>query len=178
MNRIGVFCSSHDNLPESVTDAAIQLGTWIGQQHMMLVYGGVAKGLMEVLAKAVKTSGGRVMGILPERFSRMGLTSEQVDIEIPVANLSDRKAAMLRETDVFIALPGGIGTLDEIFTVMASSVIGEHKKQLILFNLDSYWNRLSNTLQEMEEQGYIASGFTSRIAMPQTIEDLTTLLTT
>ncbi len=178
MNRICVFCSSHDNLPESVTNTAIQLGTWIGQQHMMLIYGGVAKGLMEILAKAVKTGGGRVMGILPDKFSRMGLTSEQVDIEIPVADLSDRKAVMLREADVFIALPGGIGTLDEIFTVMASSVIGEHKKRLILFNPDGYWDSLANTLLEMEKQGYIASGFTSRIARPQSIENLTALLTT
>lgn len=177
MNRVAVFCSSHEGLPEPVTRAAAQLGAWIGRQNLMLVYGGVGKGLMEVLARAVKSNGGRVMGIVPDRFSQMGLTSECVDIEMPVVDLNDRKSAMLRESDIFIALPGGIGTLDEIFMVMASSTVGEHKKQLILFNPDGYWDSLACTLKMMEQQGYIAQGFTSSIKMPDSIESLTALLT-
>mgnify|MGYP002521806838 FL=1 len=117
------------------------------------------------------------MGIIPDKFSQTGLTSEYVDIEVPVVDLNDRKSAMLRESDLFIALPGGIGTLDEIFMVMASSAVGEHKKQLILFNPDGYWNPLFSPLKMMEQQGYIALGFTSRIKMPDSIESLTALLT-
>lgn len=177
MNRVAVFCSSHEGLPESVTHAAAELGAWIGRQNLMLVYGGVGKGLMEVVARAVKSNGGRVMGIIPDKFSQTGLTSEYVDIEVPVVDLNDRKSAMLRESDLFIALPGGIGTLDEIFMVMASSAVGEHKKQLILFNPDGYWEPLIGTLKMMEQQGYIAPGFTSRIKMPDSIESLTALLT-
>ena len=177
MNRVAVFCSSHEGLSESVTRAAAELGAWIGRQNLMLVYGGVGKGLMEVVARAVKSNGGRVMGIIPDKFSQAGLTSECVDIEVPVVDLNDRKSAMLRESDIFIALPGGIGTLDEIFMVMASSVVGEHKKQLILFNPDGYWDSLLGSLKEMEQQGYIASGYTSGIKMPDSVESLTALLT-
>ena len=112
MDRIGVFCSSSEVLSESVIQATQELGAWIGSHKKMLVYGGVNKGLMEVIACAVKQHGGRVMGILPQAFACPERQSQYVDIEVPVSHLCDRKATLMRESDVFIVLPGGIGTLD------------------------------------------------------------------
>ena len=102
MDRIGVFCSSSEVLSESVIQATQELGAWIGSHKKMLVYGGVNKGLMEVIACAVKQHGGRVMGILPQAFACPERQSQYVDIEVPVSHLCDRKATLMRESDAFI----------------------------------------------------------------------------
>ena len=176
IERIGVFCSANESLPDNVVKATEQLGEWIGRERKMLVYGGVSTGLMEVLAIAVKKNGGRTMGVVPDKFLQQGKASGQLDIEMPVVDLSDRKSVMMREADIFVALPGGIGTLDEMFTVMAASKVGEHRKQVILFNPDGFWNGLLEVLRKMEEQGYIARGFSAHIAAPATMADVIALL--
>jgi len=157
MERIAVFCSSHDNLPEPFVQAAEQLGTWLGQNGKTLVYGGVKKGLMEVLAKAVRKNGGLVMGIIPDKMIQRGLESDEIDIEYPMVDLSDRKATILREADIFIALPGGFGTLDEIFSVVASALVGEHQKTVLLYNVYGYWNPLIQLFEEFQKNGTLSS---------------------
>ena len=116
--KIGVYLSSKDNLPASYVEAARQVGHLIGSTGRTLVYGGARKGLMEVLAQSVKASGGRVYGMVPEIIEQRGLVSDAVDVTFRCVDLSDRKQMMNRESDVLVALPGGIGTLDEVFTVM------------------------------------------------------------
>ena len=87
---------------------------------------------MESLGKAAKEAGGRTIGIIPMIVEKSGRTSDYVEIEIPCDNLSDRKQLMMDQSDVFIALPGGLGTIDEIFTVVASATIGYHQKTRFL----------------------------------------------
>lgn len=155
MKRIGIFCSSHAGLPASYVDAAQRLGRWIGATGRMLVYGGVNKGLMEHVARAVKDAGGRTMGIIPEDMIRQNLMSDYVDVEIPCVRLSDRKEVMMREADAFVALPGGIGTLDELFSVAASAQAGEHRKPLYLLNLNGVWDSLYNLILSLEAEHLI-----------------------
>lgn len=171
MDRIGVFCSSSEVLSESVIQATQELGAWIGSHKKMLVYGGVNKGLMEVIACAVKQHGGRVMGILPQAFACPERQSQYVDIEVPVSHLCDRKATLTRESDVFIVLPGGIGTLDEMFCVLAARQVGEHHKPVMLFNPDGCWNPLIQALQILEDQHYIRSGYTRSIVCIDRIDE-------
>lgn len=171
MDRIGVFCSSSEVLSESVIQATQELGAWIGSHKKMLVYGGVNKGLMEVIAYAVKQHGGRVMGILPQAFACPERQSQYVDTEVPVSHLCDRKATLMRESDVFIVLPGGIGTLDEMFCVLAARQVGEHHKPVMLFNPDGCWNPLIQALQILEDQHYIRSGYTRSIVCIDRIDE-------
>lgn len=173
MEKIGVFCSSHENLPAPVVEATEAFGRWMGQTGKMLVYGGVNKGLMEVLARAVKKNGGNVMGVIPERMNCQNMLSDSVDFEIRAVGLSDRKEIMLREADVFVALPGGLGTLDEIFTVMATAQVGEHQKRVFLLNLDGFWNPLIHLLRDMEQQGYAYPGLSNRFILAESAADLT-----
>ena len=138
--KIGVYLSSKDHLPSSYVEAAQQVGSFIGSEGHTLVYGGARKGLMEVLAQSVKQAGGRVYGMVPEIIEQRGLVSDAIDVTFRCVDLNDRKMMMNRESDVLVALPGGIGTLDEVFTVMANTVIGIRHQPVVFFNVDDCWS--------------------------------------
>lgn len=174
--RIGVFLSSKSNLPEVYTRATKELGTWIGRQKHTLVYGGADRGLMEVLAQSVKAAGGRVMGVVPQILLQRGWVSDTLDITIHTADLDDRKAAMVRESEVMVALPGGIGTLDEIFTVLAANTIGIHRKMIVLYNVEGCWNTLIGLIDEMARAGLISDGQERLLHVVASVEELEELL--
>ena len=129
LKTIGVFLSSHEHIDAVYAEAVDAVGRWIGQHGLTLVYGGSRSGMMERLACAVKQSGGKVMGVVPDVVRQRGLESAQCDVIMYAADLTDRKAIMMREADVILALPGGIGTLDEMFTAAAADVIGTASKK-------------------------------------------------
>lgn len=112
-----------------------EMGKWMAENYHDLVFGGCNSGLMDCIGKAVKANGGRTIGVVPTLVERGGRTFPDLDIEIPCDNLSDRKDLMLAQSDIFVALPGGIGTLDEIFTISAAHTIGYHHKMVILYNV-------------------------------------------
>lgn len=129
--NIVVYCSSREKLPQEYKDCATMLGEWIGRNGHNLVYGGVHAGLMKDTAQAVHNTGGRVIGVIPEMF--LYRRSELNDELITTANLNDRKAVMIEKGDVYVVLPGGIGTLDEwVATLSHNLSAGNNKKQLIV----------------------------------------------
>ena len=103
--------------------------------------------------------------------------SDFVDVEIPCDNLSDRKDLMLAQSDVAIALPGGIGTLDEVFSMAASHTIGYHHKKVILYNVKGFWNPLVAALDDLQEKGFIRGDYHDYIAIADTLEAIKELLT-
>ena len=174
--KIGVYLSSKDNLPESYVKAAREVGELIGRTGRTLVYGGARKGLMEVLAQNVKLHGGRVYGMVPDIIVERGLESEAVDVTFRCAALSDRKDMMNRESDVLVALPGGIGTLDEVFTVLANTGIGICRQPLVFYNVDGCWNALLAALDDLFRQGLISGKPDDYYLVAATIEELERLL--
>ena len=112
-----------------------------------MVYGGSKCGLMDITAQAVRSAGGRTVGVMPQVLLDKGLEAD-ADLVFYTANLDDRKATMLREAEVFVALPGGIGTLDEIFTVVAANTLGYHNKTTILYNVCGFWQPLIDALKK------------------------------
>lgn len=174
--KIGVYLSSKDNLPESYVKAAREVGELIGRTGRTLVYGGARKGLMEVLAQNVKLHGGRVYGMVPDIIVERGLESEAVDVTFRCAALSDRKDMMNRESDVLVALPGGIGTLDEVFTVLANTGIGIRRQPLVFYNVDGCWNALLAALDDLFRQGLISGKPDDYYLVAATIEELERLL--
>ena len=118
--KICVFCSANQQIDPAFFAMTEELGAWAAENGHTIVYGGVNQGLMECLGKAVKAHGGQTIGVVPMIVEKSGRLSEYVDIDIPCDNLSDRKQLMMDQADVFIALPGGIGTIDEVFTVAAT----------------------------------------------------------
>ena len=142
-----------------------------------LVFGGVNQGLMECVAKAVKDAGGHTIGVIPRIVEKSGRISEYVDVEILCDNLSDRKQLMLDKSDVFIALPGGIGTIDEVFTIAASATIGYHQKRVILYNINGFWDTLIQMMDDLQQRGMVRGQWRDYIAVASTIEELEALTT-
>lgn len=155
MKRIGVFLSARENLPEAYLKAAEEVGRWIGRSGRQLVYGGAAKGQMERLAQTVKVHGGTVIGVIPQVIKDRGLISAQCDITFFTADLTDRKAVMMRESEVLIALPGGIGTLDELFTALAARTLGLYARPVVLYNAGGCWDGLLDALNRLHREGLI-----------------------
>ena len=170
--KIGVFCSANNNLkPEffALTDA---LGRWAAQEGHTIVFGGVNQGLMECVARAAHEAGGRTIGIVPMIVERSGRTSDYNDVTIPCDNLTDRKQLLMDQSDVFVALPGGIGTLDEVFTVAASATIGYHQKHLVLFNMKGFWNGLIALLDGLQAAGMVRGSWHDYISVAENLEEV------
>ncbi len=161
MNRmnIAVFCSANNNIDPDYFRAAEELGQWIGENGHTLVYGGGNSGLMECIGKAVHEAGGRTIGVIPRIMEEGRRMSDYVDIEIPCEDLSDRKAIMMERSDEFYALPGGIGTIDEVFTVAAAATIGYHRKKVTLLNVKGFWDSMIALLNDHQQKGMIRGKF-------------------
>ena len=170
--KICVFCSANEQIDPDFFSATEELGIWAAKNGHAIVYGGVNQGLMECLGRAAHEAGGRTIGVVPTIVEKTGRVSDHVEIEIPCDNLSDRKQLMMDKSDVFIALPGGIGTLDEIFTVAASATIGYHQKPVILYNLKGFWNPLIQLLDDLQERGMVRGQWRDYINVISKLEDL------
>ena len=176
MEKIAIFCAASDSIDAKYVEKAKELGTWMGQQHKTLVYGGSNAGLMEAIALAVKTNGGTVMGVVPTLLENNGKKSDLLDITFRTDNLSDRKDTMLRESEVLVALPGGVGTLDEVFHVMATSTLNYHHKPIIFYNVDGFWNDLLSFLEHLYDQHFMHKSLTELYAVANNLEELTDLI--
>ncbi len=149
-----------------------ELGKWMGENGHDVVFGGCNMGLMDCIGKSVKAHGGRAIGVVPSMVERGGRTFDCLDVEIPCDNLSDRKDLFLSQSDVIVALPGGIGTLDEIFTVAASHTIGYHSKMVILYNMKGFWNSTIALLDDMAEKGMIRGDWHDCIEVADNLGEL------
>ena len=174
--KICVFCSANKQIDPDFFRATEELGTWAAKNGHSIVYGGVNCGLMECVAKAAHEAGGRTIGVIPRIIEKNGRISEYVDVEMLCDNLSDRKQLMEDQSDVFIALPGGIGTLDEVFTIAASATIGYHHKRIILYNMKGFWNSLIAMLDDLQTRGVIRQQWQDWIAVANSLEDIERLL--
>ena len=174
--KICVFCSANQQIDPDFFGMTEELGRWAAKNGHTLVYGGVNQGLMECLGKAAKEVGGRTIGIIPLIVEKSGRTSDYVEIEIPCDNLSDRKQLMMDQGDVFIALPGGLGTIDEIFTVVASATIGYHQKTVILYNMKGFWDSLIALLDDLQAKGMVRGDWRNYVQVANTLEELMQLM--
>ena len=174
--KICIFCSANQQIDPEFFSMTEELGTWAAKNGHSIVFGGVNQGLMETVAKAVKENGGRTIGVIPTIVEKSGRISDYVEIEIPCDNLSDRKQLMMDQSDVFVALPGGIGTLDEVFTVAASATIGYHQKTVILYNMKGFWNPLIALLDDLKTKGMIRGDWQEYIKTADSIEEISRII--
>ncbi len=174
--KICIFCSANQQLDPDFFGMTEELGRWLATAGHTLVYGGVNSGLMECVARAVKQAGGRTVGVIPKIVEKGGRISDYVDVEVMCDNLSDRKQLMEDRSDVFIALPGGIGTMDEVFTIAAAHTIGYHDKPVILYNMKGFWNDMAAMLDNLQQRGMVRGQWRDYIAMAESLEDIKDLL--
>lgn len=155
VRSVCVFCGASTGANPAYRDAAIALGQAIAQRGLKLVYGGGAVGLMGIVANAAMAAGGEVVGIIPQSLldaevGHKGLTRLEV-----VDGMHARKARMAELSDAFIALPGGLGTLEELFEVWTWGQLGYHAKPLGLLDVNGFYEKLGGFLDHIVEEGFV-----------------------
>ncbi len=176
MEKIGVFCSSSNKMEAVYYEQTEALGKWMGQNKKTLVYGGSRCGLMETVAKAVKENGGRVYGVVPQKLVRNNMVSDYIDITFHCDGLSDRKEWLIGESDIMIALPGSVGTLDEAFSAMAENTFGIHQKCIIFWNINGFWNDLFHFVDSLESKGVVNKPFNKILLRANTLEEVINII--
>lgn len=172
MKNVAVFCAASDEVAPEYVQAAAEVGSLLGSMGATLVYGGARAGLMEVTAQAAKNAGARVVGVVPLILEERDRVSRLLDEKVHTQNLSDRKDIMLQRADALVALPGGIGTLDEIFHVMAAATIGYHNKRVILYNVCGFWNGIVDVLRQMSDKKVIRRPLDDFLLVADNINEL------
>lgn len=155
--HISVFCGASLPHSEQITEAARQLGRVIARGGHTLLYGGSNLGLMGATSGAALQEGGRVVGVIPTFFSDDIIHSQPVSELVRVRTLAERKEYLIAHSDAFVALPGGIGTLDEVLEVMVANQLHHLDKPMILLNHGGYYNPFLAQLDAMRAEGLLRS---------------------
>lgn len=172
--RIAVYCSARPDIPQQFHDDARQMGRWIGENGHTLVYGGLKYSMMDDVATATAAAGGKVIGIVPQ--SRIDHQHTDNTVSIMVENLHQRKEMMEENADVFVALEGGIGTLDEVFSALASSAFFHQHKEIHLLDRYGVYAPLRQLLQQMTQLHLVNPTSIDHLHFHPDIESLTTAL--
>ena len=155
MKRLCVFCGSSPGRNPAYLAAAAELGTVLAKRRIGLVYGGAAIGLMGAVADAARAAGGEVIGVIPRALVELEVAHTGLaDLRI-VASMHERKALMAELSEAFIALPGGIGTLEELFEVWTWGQLGSHRKPCALFNVAGFYDRLLGFLDFVADEAFL-----------------------
>lgn len=173
---VGIFCSANNNIDRIYFEKTAQLGEWLGRNGHTVVFGGCDLGLMEEVAVHAFEAGGTTIGIVPTIIEERGKVSPHCTEIIPCGNLSERKDLLLDHSDIIIALPGGVGTLDEVFTVVAAHTIGYHNKKVILYNINGFWNSLIALLDDLQARGMVRGEWKQYIHIANHFNDVVAML--
>lgn len=158
MKSIAVYCGSSDRIDQKYLDAARDLGKLLGSRGYRLVYGAGGTGMMGAVARAAMQAGGEVIGVMPEIFDTHNLRLTEITEYIIKPDMDTRLAYIIDISDGFIALPGGFGTMDEFFQTVTWAQIGLHHKPIGLLNINGYYDKLQQFLQQVEAEGFMYSG--------------------
>lgn len=174
INAIAVYCGSSYGTNPAYATIATQVGQGLARKGMTLVYGGGRAGLMGQVADAALSAGGKVIGIIPTRLmdkeaGHMGLTELHV-----VPDMHVRKSMMIDKADAFITLPGGVGTLEELFEVWAWLQLGFHRKPVGLLNVDGYYDPLLTMMNHTVNQGFMRAENNAQLLADTSFEGLLT----
>ena len=167
MERICVFCGSSPGTRPVYAEAARQLGHMLAETGIDLVYGGAGVGLMGVLAQAVLDGGGRVTGVIPRVLVAKEVAFTKLEDLRIVESMHERKALMASLSDGFIALPGGIGTIEEFVEVLTWAQLGIHRKPCGLLNIGGYYEQLLFFFDHMAGEGFVRPDARARILVDQ-----------
>lgn len=154
---ICVYCGSRPGVNATFAQAASAVGHWIGSHGGQLVYGGGRSGLMGTVAEAARQAGGRVVGVIPQALVDKEQANHLCDELHIVQTMHERKAMMAERSNAFVALPGGIGTFEELFEVWTWRQLGYHDKPLGLLNVDGYYDGLLSFLQTGVASGFMGN---------------------
>ena len=172
MKRICVFCGASEGARPAYAEAARQLGAELVARGLGLVYGGCAVGMMGVLANAVLSRGGEVIGVIPQALASRELAHPGLTELRVVSSMHERKATMASLVAGFAVLPGGLGTLDETFEALTWAQLGIHAKPIGALNVEGYWNGLRAVIEHAVRERFVSPAYAGLLLFADTPTDL------
>ncbi|MBA2399193.1 MAG: TIGR00730 family Rossman fold protein [Bradyrhizobium sp.] len=175
MNQIKtvcVYCGSGSGANPRFVEAAIGLGKVFAENNIRLVYGGGSVGLMGAVAKSVLDHGGAVTGIIPDFLANRERMNPNLTELVVTPDMHERKRLMFERSDAFVALPGGVGTLEELVEQMTWQQLGRHTKPVLLANIDNFWEPLIALLTHMRANQFIRPALDVEVLKAERVEDI------
>jgi len=172
IKSICVYCASGPGTNPAFVATARRFGQTLAENRIRLVYGGGSIGLMGALPESVLDHGGQVTGIIPDFLVNREHMSERVQEHIITRDMHERKRIMFERADAFVALPGGVGTLEELVEQLTWAQLGRHRKPILIANIDHFWDPLCALLDHMEKLQFIRAGLHVNLLVAARIDDV------
>ena len=176
MKRIAVYCGSSTGTNGIYRDQVAMLGKYLAKKGIEIIYGGGKVGLMGILANAALNAGGKVTGVIPEFLHVKEVAHDNLTKMFPVASMHQRKALIDNMSDGVIALPGGFGTLDELFEMLTWGQLGLHQKPVGIFNINGFFTHVINAIDNMVHEGFLNNTNREMVLISDDIEELLTMM--
>jgi len=172
IKSICVYCGSGPGINPAFVEAAKSFGRILAKNGIGLIYGGGSVGLMGALADSVLDHGGAVTGVIPDFLVDREHMLVRAQERIVTRDMHERKRVMFERADAFVALPGGIGTLEELVEQMTWAQLGRHKKPILVLNVERFWQPLLALLEHMEQLEFIRTGLSVKYLVAERVEDI------
>src|SRR3569832_1629749 len=172
IKTVCVYCGSGPGTNPRFTEGAKAFGKALAENNIRLVYGGGSLGLMGAVATSVLDHGGTVTGIIPEFLRKRENALTRVQEMIVTPDMHERKRLMFERSDAFVALPGGVGTLEELVEQLTWKQLGRHAKPVLLANIDNFWEPLFALLKHMRQTQFIRTDFAIDVLKAERVEDI------
>ncbi len=174
--NICVYCGSGKGANGAYSKAATFLGRAMAENSIGLVYGGASIGLMGEVARGVRHNGGHVTGVIPRFLTKHEVVFSEAQEMVYTETMQERKHIMAERSDAFVALPGGIGTLEELVEMMTLAQLARHQKPIILVNIDDFWDPLINLFDHMRQEEFIRSEIPLQFNVAHAAEDIVPMI--
>ena len=177
INAVTVFCGSKPGVDSDYMKAAQDLGTQLANNSITLIYGGGNKGMMGAVANACLDAGGRVVGIIPKLLLEWEAQHNGLSELIVTESMHARKLLLFDKCDAAIILPGGMGTMDELFEMLTWNNLGIHDKKVFILNINGYYDALMQLLENMDQQGFMYDAWKTRLIAFDSVNSFMNALT-
>ena len=172
IRNVCVYCGSSPGTDPRFVEAAVAFGALLARSKIGLVYGGGTVGLMGAIASAVLAKGGNVVGVIPEFLASREHVNREVSELIVTRDMHERKRIMFERSDAFVALPGGIGTLEELVEQLTWAQLGRHRKPILAANIGGFWDPLCVLLDHMNSLAFIHTASLVNLLVVDTVDDI------
>ncbi len=172
INAVCVFCGSRAGYEKAFSEAAIELGRQLAIQNYKLVYGAGNIGLMGALAKSCEKAGGDILGVMPKALTNKEIGRRSIKSFIVTEDMHERKKVMHMNSDAVIAMPGGIGTLEELFEILTWKQLGFHHKPIYLLNILGFWSKTLVALQSIINLGFAEKKILDHFKICQSVDEI------
>jgi uncharacterized protein (TIGR00730 family) len=176
ISNVAIFCASSNGTNPIYRDAATELGHALAEKNVGIIYGGANVGLMQALAEASLAAGARVVGVIPELLVDLEVAHQRLTELHVTTTMHTRKAMMNDLADAFLILPGGFGTLEEMFEVLAWQTLKLHQKPIVLINIDGFYNKLLGFLDHCVTEGLLRLRNRETLLVANSVEEAVALL--